>query len=227
MTGIEVAVAADRALVAETLSAAVAACGLTVVRLPWEGTPEPSSRPWRGRRAPADQAILLCDLGPATIDPARRLLMAYPSRWILLTDTPRGPEWGALLELGVVGVLPSRITLDDLVTVIEELAAGRQPVEVPGRDELVAAWHDARALEAAASAHLRTLTRREREILELLASGLTVPQIAELNDSSPSTVRTQIRSVLRKLGVHSQLAAVALLVRAEGREPGGLNGRRP
>lgn len=220
MTGVTVAVAADRALVAETLSAAVAACGLTVVRLPWEGTSETTRGPWRARGAPVDQAVLLCDLGPATIDPARSLLMAYPSRWLLLTDTPRGPEWGALLELGVVGVLPSRITLDDLVTVIEELAAGHLPREVPGRDELVEAWHEARVHEAEARAHLRTLTRREREILELLGSGLTVPQIADLHGSSPSTVRTQVRSVLRKLGVHSQLAAVAMLVRAQGREPG-------
>jgi DNA-binding CsgD family transcriptional regulator len=54
-----------------------------------------------------------------------------------------------------------------------------------------------------------SLTPREREVLLLLYSGEPVSRIAALFDVSPATVRSQVKSVLRKLEVNSQLAAVA------------------
>jgi DNA-binding NarL/FixJ family response regulator len=55
-----------------------------------------------------------------------------------------------------------------------------------------------------------TLTNREREILTLLARGLTQAQIAEKLFISPKTVGGHIQRVLEKLGVHSRAQAVAL-----------------
>ncbi len=53
------------------------------------------------------------------------------------------------------------------------------------------------------------LTVREREVLELLASGLKQETIAERLVISPKTVSTHIQRVLMKLGVHSRAQAVA------------------
>jgi DNA-binding CsgD family transcriptional regulator len=53
------------------------------------------------------------------------------------------------------------------------------------------------------------LTRRQREILYLLVEGVRVRQIAKRLTLSETTVRNHIRAVLRELGVHSQLEAVA------------------
>ncbi len=61
---------------------------------------------------------------------------------------------------------------------------------------------------------LSRLTPREHEVLTGLGEGRSVQMIARSLGSSPSTVRTQVASVLRKLGVGSQLAAVAALHRA-------------
>ena len=55
------------------------------------------------------------------------------------------------------------------------------------------------------------LTRREEEILELLADGLTTPQIARRLVVSQVTVRTHICSMLKKLGVRDRQAAIRLL----------------
>lgn len=57
---------------------------------------------------------------------------------------------------------------------------------------------------------LQLLTPREREIVGCLASGLRAAAIAEKFVVSVATVRTQIRSILAKLEVSSQLEVVAL-----------------
>ena len=58
------------------------------------------------------------------------------------------------------------------------------------------------------------LTRREQEVLQLLASGLTQQEIAKQLVISPSTVASHIEHVLEKLGVHSRAQAVALALRS-------------
>ena len=67
------------------------------------------------------------------------------------------------------------------------------------------------------------LTRREGEVLEALARGLTNAQIAEDLYISPKTVEHHVGRVLAKLGVRSRAEAAALSVRAaaQGERPGG------
>jgi DNA-binding NarL/FixJ family response regulator len=57
---------------------------------------------------------------------------------------------------------------------------------------------------------LEMLTLREREVLDLLAQGLTQAEIANRLYVTPKTVATHIQRVLSKLGVHSRAQAVAL-----------------
>lgn len=54
------------------------------------------------------------------------------------------------------------------------------------------------------------LTRREREVLRLLAEGLETRAMAERLHLSPATVRNHVQGLLAKLGVHSRLQAVAV-----------------
>lgn len=65
----------------------------------------------------------------------------------------------------------------------------------------------------AADPRLETLTRRERQVLELLADGLDGASIAEKIFVSPATVRNHVQHILRKLQVHSRLEAVSLFLR--------------
>lgn len=58
------------------------------------------------------------------------------------------------------------------------------------------------------------LTRRETEILQLLARGLSNEVISKQLYISPTTTRNHIQNILGKLGVHSKLEAVAYAVRA-------------
>ena len=67
--------------------------------------------------------------------------------------------------------------------------------------------------EAAAASNAFNLTPREREILSLLARGLTQDQIAEQLVIAPKTVATHIERILGKLGVQSRAQAVAIAFR--------------
>lgn len=67
---------------------------------------------------------------------------------------------------------------------------------------------------SSAAEHLEKLTHRERAILAALMDGRGAEDIASREFVSVATVRSQIRSILRKLGVNSQLAAVAHARRA-------------
>jgi DNA-binding NarL/FixJ family response regulator len=59
------------------------------------------------------------------------------------------------------------------------------------------------------------LTRREREVLQLLAEGLAQDEIAERLFISKKTVGTHLANLCRKLDVHSQAQAVAIAYREE------------
>jgi DNA-binding NarL/FixJ family response regulator len=63
---------------------------------------------------------------------------------------------------------------------------------------------------------VQVLSPRERQILDLLAEGLTGHAIAEQLVLSPETVRTHVRNATTKLGAHTRVQAVALVVRAQG-----------
>ena len=64
------------------------------------------------------------------------------------------------------------------------------------------------------------LTRREREILELLAEGKGNKEIAAEPELQPTTIKSHIESILVKLDAHSRSAAVAAWFRAQaGQHP--------
>ena len=63
---------------------------------------------------------------------------------------------------------------------------------------------------------LGSLSAREMEVLELLADGLNGQMIAERLFLSPETVRTHVRNATSKLGAHTRVQAVALVVRGRG-----------
>ena len=60
-----------------------------------------------------------------------------------------------------------------------------------------------------------SLTKREREVLRLLADGLRQEEIAERLFISRKTVSTHVANILRGLGVRTQTQAVALAFRDE------------
>ncbi len=219
-----VALASDHSLIAEAVGAALASRGFEIRALVWPS--DPSTMP--AIRIPTpDAGLLMCDLEPdRNVELARALVDLVPVPWLLLTGTPMGAAWGAMVEVGVDTILPSSTSLDDLVAVLEGLPEGRHALPAGIRQRLLQEWRAHRADLESLRARIATLTPRERSVLALLYSGDTVRTIAELYEVSEATVRSQVRSILRKLGVNSQLAAVAAYAAAREDHERPPNGER-
>ena len=84
--------------------------------------------------------------------------------------------------------------------------------DVTATKELLTLVH-ARLTDPGAASPGEPLTRREAEILRLVASGANTRTMAEQLHVSPATVRNHVQSILDKLGVHSRLEAVAFATR--------------
>jgi DNA-binding NarL/FixJ family response regulator len=59
----------------------------------------------------------------------------------------------------------------------------------------------------------KSLSKREREIMDLLAQGLTGEQVAEKLFLSPETIKTHIRNAMNKLEAHTRVHAIAIALR--------------
>ena len=119
-----------------------------------------------------------------------------------------GAAFPGLLEVvaDVMGVRDTNVALFSLVLLLLLGLALNFSVIVSRQGDQITRLAQERAL----SRRLSRLSAREREVLELLAEGMRAAAIAEHFVVSMPTVRTQIRSILAKLDVSSQLEAVAL-----------------
>lgn len=117
------------------------------------------------------------------------------------------------LELGAAGVISKSNAFASVVHAVDLAAkglSGHGPVE---RDALRRELRERRLVHAHDLAPFKELSVREREVLGALVAGLSANTIAASSFVSISTVRSQIRSVLQKLNVNSQLEAVAAAAR--------------
>ena len=114
------------------------------------------------------------------------------------------------LEAGAVGFLNKGEAFDAVIDYVGRVAAGEVVVPPEQRDALLARL---RADRAASDKRLRAfqeLSPREAAVLRALLLGQSPQDVADEQFVSVKTVRSQIESIYRKLGVRSQLAAVAL-----------------
>lgn len=81
--------------------------------------------------------------------------------------------------------------------------------DVTATKELLTLVHERLAAPPPGSEPGNVLTRREIEVLRLMASGANTKTTAETLHVSPATVRNHVQNILGKLGVHSRLEAVA------------------
>jgi DNA-binding NarL/FixJ family response regulator len=211
----------DHALFAEALDAALRIEGYDVGRV------DPSDRTIqtpqllkriRGLRP----SVVLLDLelgrgGDATdlVQPLTQAGVAV----VVVTGIADRLRWGECLKAGARAVLPKSAALDSIRETLRLIGEG---APLPGRHEreqLVAAHLPEKALRQELRTRLERLSSREREVLGHLMVGRPVREIACLSHVSEATVREQVKSILAKLGVTSQLAAVSLAFQVDWSRP--------
>jgi len=122
---------------------------------------------------------------------------------------------GAALAAGAVAAVPKRAPWPVLLANVRAALDGRVVMNPEIRQELIDSFRIQDAERRDIVEKLGRLTQREREVLAELAQGNRAQAVAEQYVVSLATVRTQIRSVLSKLEVGSQLEAVALYRRGQ------------
>jgi len=107
------------------------------------------------------------------------------------------------LDVGVRGFVLKEAPLDDLIRAVQVVAAGSTYV-----DPVLAG-----SLAISLSAHIPQLTHRERDVLRLLADGLSNEEIGKRLYISAETVRTHVRKAMDSLDADTRTQAVARALR--------------
>ncbi len=129
----------------------------------------------------------------------------------------RSPDAPADSPAALAGRTPS--SFDPSTSRAFDPSASRPPPGLGGLEPRILAPDDPRARSrregrTAEKSPLAELTAKEEEVLRALMTGTPAPEVAKKLNVSVSTVRNHIRAIFGKLGVRSQLAAVAAAYRA-------------
>jgi DNA-binding NarL/FixJ family response regulator len=203
---IRLLVVADQAIFAEGIIATLTERGCDVV-----GATSGAEAIEMARTEPPD--IVLLDAALSDEDAVRvgsTLMEASPDTKVMaLVDSRDVAIQRTAVEAGFHGVLTKDFSGGRLVASILLIAAGQ--VVIPQQTRVVLNLPEREPDTPEAS--LSRLTEREREILSMLASGMTTRQIAVALTLSPHTVRSHIQNIRAKLKVHSRLEAVLFAFR--------------
>jgi DNA-binding NarL/FixJ family response regulator len=132
-------------------------------------------------------------------------------RVLALSGTSDEGRLGKALAAGALAGIPKSAALPVLVTAVRRAAQGVEVMHPERRRQLIEAHQREQDRGRTLGRRLEKLSERERAVLDRLAQGRRAQAIAEEFVVSVTTIRTQIRAILGKLEVGSQLEAVTLL----------------
>jgi DNA-binding NarL/FixJ family response regulator len=140
----------------------------------------------------------------------RQLAETAPEVGVLLITRSEDAELALLgLRMGARGFLRKDTELDVLADAVRRTADGHYVVEAEVVGALVRGLRETPVAGIGMRPVSSPLTDREWEILDALCIGLKPEQIADSFVLSLETVRSHVKSIFRKIGVHSQAEAVA------------------
>ncbi len=209
----------DHALFSEAVGLALSVDGRRVHRLALEDTGGAPARVLSAAlRLRPDIALLDLDLGRygdghALIRPLTRAGAAV----VVVTGLLDDADWGGCLRQGARVVVSKHQPLAELLTVVRQLEAGGTVLRPAEYQRLTRLWQDRLVEDEEHRRRLALLSPRERAVLGELMAGHTIREIAGRDVVSEATVRTQVRTILHKLGVSTQIAAVGMAHRVAWR----------
>ncbi len=137
-----------------------------------------------------------------------------PSHVIMLSDSSEPELIVAALRAGASAWVCKDESLEHLLRVIRGVARGETWLPTAETGTVLRMLMRAQDRQQEDDTLLAALTPREREVLACLADGAGRRDVAERLYLSANTVRTHMRNLMAKLGVHSTLEAVAMTRRA-------------
>ncbi|MGH9011903.1 MAG: response regulator [Acidimicrobiia bacterium] len=208
MNGARLLLVDDHRLLAETLQSSLTHSGFAVSIAPCGSFDEVLAE-----AAAVRPTLVVLDLdlqgagyGYDLIAPLRDL----GAQVLVLTGTVDRIELAHCLEAGALGIASKANGFGSVLDQIHRAADGESVTPITERTQLLADLGNHRRAEDKRKAPFEALSTRERDVLRQIVEGQQAATIAKTSYVSLATVRTQIRSILMKLDVTSQVAAVAL-----------------
>lgn len=162
--------------------------------------------------------VLLLDVGLGDEDSLRvatALTKQAPGTKIIVMDLiPMNEDIVQFVNAGVSGFVLKDATFDEFVATIRSVAAGGKVLPPRMAESLFS--QIASAAASAAATHGREhvledvrMTKREREVVELIGEGLSNKEIAQRLNIAAHTVKSHVRNVMEKLALHTRLQIAA------------------
>lgn len=154
--------------------------------------------------------VILVEAGPGAdlaLEELRRVLPAHLPRRVLLAPALDADLVGLAVEHRVDGVVLAAYPPPDVVSALRHIAGGRA-VFPDG-------WQELMATHVPRASAIPELSERQRQVLDLLASGRRNDEIADELLLSPNTVKFHVRAIFSRLGVRNRAEAAELLARIE------------
>jgi DNA-binding NarL/FixJ family response regulator len=137
---------------------------------------------------------------------ARILALGAETRIVMLTGDPTQDALERAAEIGICAFIPKDGSLTTVLDALRHARRGSMVIDPSLLSQLSARRTTGSSLE-------QLLTLREMSVLRLMAHGNDVRTNARLLGISESTCRGYVKTILAKLGAHSQLEAVAIASR--------------
>jgi DNA-binding NarL/FixJ family response regulator len=176
----------------------------------------------RARELRAD--VVLMDVRMPDLDgiaATREVLAVSPEvKVVILTTFERDEYIFGALRAGASGFLLKRTSPEDLIAAIHTVAAGDSLLAPSVTRKVIDRMAEQPAPDASSADRLVELTPREREVLELVARGLSNGEVAAALVIEESTVKTHVKRILRKLRLRDRVQAVIFAYESGLTQPG-------
>ena len=158
--------------------------------------------------------VVLMDIRMPDLDgiaATREVLEVAPGiKVVILTTFEQDDYIFGAIDAGASGFLLKRTRPEELVGAIHTVATGDSLLSPSVTRIVIDRMARQRHVDSAAGERLEQLTPREREVLELVARGLSNGEIAATLVIEESTVKTHVKRILMKLGLRDRVHAVIL-----------------
>ena len=169
--------------------------------------------------------VVLMDVRMPNLDgiaATREILAGWPEAKIVILTTFEEDDYifGAL-SAGAAGFLLKRTSPEELIAGLHTVVAGDALLSPSVTRRVIERMARQPAAVTSADERLQELTPREREVLELIAKGLSNAEIAAAFVIEETTVKTHVKRILMKLRLRDRVEAVIFAYESGLTRPGG------
>ena len=161
--------------------------------------------------------VVLMDLempGQGGIEIIRRLRESNPTAHVIALSGHEEDLFKARApEAGAVGYVSKFTPVEEIPDLVRRVHRGERIIDRAEMARLLRVLRHRRHQESTERQRVNRLTDRQRQILQLMAEGVSPREMAAQLNVSPYTLRTHVQNILTRLSVHTKTEALAMAMR--------------